>query len=274
LGSALRRCKPMKGTGTAFVMPCMCSHHSRVFQAKCQIQHVVLLVVWLGQDVVVLRRDDYVACRASHGTLACTWGQWSDSLHKRPLSEGQKERRGAKEMGDPTRFLPDQTCTIPHAQLTFQVHVVLVRQAQDIVPLVPLDRLDQFPLGILEMELDAGTGCRALDLAVPPGCGSALTSVHRHSATELTGRGCEGAGEGDDGADEGLGCWTRRAWDGRGGEGGRGHRCRGRFWDEAGKAFEKGRNGACHLVGAVCQWCAGTVKTVIGGVLPGRMRCE
>lgn len=49
-----------------------------------------------------------------------------------------------------------------------------MRQTQQIVSLIPLDRLDQFPLRILEVQLDPCTRRRALDLAVPPSCESAL----------------------------------------------------------------------------------------------------
>ena len=78
-----------------------------------------------------------------------------------------------------------------------------MRQTQQIVPLVPLDCLDEVALGVLKMKLDAGSGRRALDLAVPPGWVSAAMSPLSAWGL-LTGRGGEGAGEGDDGADKGF----------------------------------------------------------------------
>jgi hypothetical protein len=42
---------------------------SRVLKPKCQVQHIVLLIIRFGQHIVVLRVDDNMACRARDGPI-------------------------------------------------------------------------------------------------------------------------------------------------------------------------------------------------------------
>jgi hypothetical protein len=44
----------------------------RIRQTEGHVQHVVLVVARLLEEVIVLRREDDVACRACDGAFACT----------------------------------------------------------------------------------------------------------------------------------------------------------------------------------------------------------
>ena len=92
----------------------------------------------LGELVVHLWLEDDVTCRAGHGPLACAW-EWR--------GQGQRER-GLSARGESRR----------ERGRTFEVDVVLVRNAEDIVALVGLYGLDEVPLRVLEVDLDASRG--------------------------------------------------------------------------------------------------------------------
>ena len=100
-------------------------------------------------DVEGLKREDY-PCRLVflHTTVA-------------PYPGGQPRLRPLF-----TRTL--QSDPRSKLRLTLQIHIMLVGQTQQIIPLVRLYRLDLLPFRILKDQLDPGSRLRTRHLTMPP----------------------------------------------------------------------------------------------------------